>query len=157
MTDQVGFRIGSQVYPIPDGGFKFGEAGLICQVSGLGFNEFLEMLADPERSSDPRVWGAMLAVAYQRQKRCSDKQAAEFVRNLSIETVQFEGGDEEGEEGDATGPPAEPLVPGSGDGTSNASSLSGSPPSPELRSAEVIQLSSGDGGSATDSVSHQTA
>lgn len=130
MSQKAGVRILDRFYPFVDQ-FRHGDPILIHEVTGLGWDEFSDMLSkasdESGRGVNPIVQTALIAVAIQREHQTwSRREVSEFIRNLDLGDEQYVAGDPI-EEGDAL-PPAE-------SGVSSSSSDETSPPSPESPSS----------------------
>jgi hypothetical protein len=133
-------------YPIVEK-FRLGDPALVCQVTGLKWNEFFELLANADDGElDPRVQTAMIAVAVARVHRgwSRDKVVA-FCEQLEFEDAELETPQEDEEEPDPTPPAAQ-------NGAESSSSTSPKPAngSAEPRSSQT-PTGSGSPGSVTTS------
>lgn len=100
-----GFQVGKDFYPAVDS-MKLGDAPLVRELTGLGWEEFLELLPDEdapdEQGFDPIVLSALLAVSVQRQNPTWRRdRVVRYVSGLGIEQIESVGpsSDEEEEPG----------------------------------------------------------
>lgn len=119
MADQPGFSIGTEFYPFPSS-FRLGDPVLVAEVTGIGWNEFTELLDD----GDPRTLAGLVAVSiWQKHPTWRRDKVVRHVEGLEMDALEFEDPGED----DA----APPLNGGASTGItapSPATSTSSSPP-----------------------------
>jgi hypothetical protein len=83
--DEPGFSIGDEFYAFPTS-FRLGDPVLVGEVTGLGWNEFAEMLDQ----GDPRTLAGLVAVAvWQKHPQWRRERVLLFVESLAMESLVF--------------------------------------------------------------------
>lgn len=101
MADEPGFSIGDEFYAFPTT-FRLGDPVLVAEVTGLGWNDFAEMLDQ----GDPRTLAGLVAVSvWQKHPKWRRDRVLLFVEALDLDAVVFS---DPGDEADAV----DPLSPG---------------------------------------------
>lgn len=90
MSDEPGFNVGDEFYRFPTS-FRMGDPVLVAEVTGLGWNEFAELLDQ----GDPRTLAGLVAVAvWQKHPKWRRDRVLTYVEALELDDVVFDGGDE---------------------------------------------------------------
>jgi hypothetical protein len=85
---------------------------LIKMVGGLDMEDFGELLADGNATSDPRALVGMIAVAvWRKNPRWDLQRVTRFVHQVDMDKLGFEGGDESSEEEEEPEPEADAGPP----------------------------------------------
>lgn len=146
---EAGFEIGGRFYPLP-AAFRLGDPVLATEVTGMGWDEFVQAMQD--ETGDPRVSAGLVAIAvWQGNPTWRRDKVVRYVEQLDLAALDFRASD--GEQGDDAGPP-EPTTPtsepGSTSGSGDASATSSSKPSATQASGSApTPASGGDQASAT--------
>jgi len=116
MSDQQGFRVFGQFFPVPVG-YQARDMALVKHVTEMSFKDWAKAMNDPDNADDPLLWaGAVAVAAWQTNRSWTKQQAYRWGTELDPNDVELVGFDIDEAEGDAVVPPSE-----SGDPTSSGS------------------------------------
>lgn len=89
--DEPGFSIGDEFYAFPTA-FRLGDPVLVAEVTGLGWNEFAEMLDQ----GDPRTLAGLVAVSvWQKHPQWRRERVVLFVEGLAMDALVFTGSEDD--------------------------------------------------------------
>lgn len=142
--ERVGFVIEDRFYPFPVS-FRLADPVLVEELTGLGWDEFVDRLPSGEDSADgqgtdPVAMVGLVGVAvWQQNPRWRRDRVLRFIQSIEQNAIEFEAPDEEANGGPpaktAGGKTSGPSASKSGSGSESTSSMpslesSGTPPSP---------------------------
>lgn len=131
--ERAGFIAEGTFYPWPEG-FRLGDTVLVCEITGLSWGEYADLLDTSSGNSDPRALVGMAAAAvWQANPKWTRGKVREFIERLSLDEIDFPDQANGNQENDARPPvrtggdSPEALSPALIDVSEPTPSISGSP------------------------------